>query len=177
MTPLFGHTRTHVAMRHALIAPDGHVPSTFPGWDGATAHVILSPAMGADLAVRDRALLEQPHEERARDPQQIRRLLGRELCMDRDKLHRVAFCHVRQDGAEQLDGLVRKLDLEPFPAPLCQQAHALARAPENIEDCRGLCRGLGRRELQVRIAHEHLPRIRIIRNNRTIRNRSVKPPA
>jgi len=50
MTPLFGHTRTRVSLRHALIAPDGHVPATYPGWDGATAYVILSPAMGADLS-------------------------------------------------------------------------------------------------------------------------------
>jgi len=49
MSP-FGHTRTVVSARHALIAPDGHVPSTFSGWDNATAFVILSPAMGADLS-------------------------------------------------------------------------------------------------------------------------------
>jgi (S)-ureidoglycine aminohydrolase len=45
----FGSTRTVVAARHALIAPDGHVPSAFPGWVNATAYVMLSPAMGADL--------------------------------------------------------------------------------------------------------------------------------
>lgn len=50
MTPLFGHTRTHVALRHALIAPDGHVPSAFPGWEGATAYVMLSPAIGAEIS-------------------------------------------------------------------------------------------------------------------------------
>jgi (S)-ureidoglycine aminohydrolase len=49
MSP-FGHTRTVVSARHALIAPDGHVPSTFPGWKNATAFVMLSPAMGADLS-------------------------------------------------------------------------------------------------------------------------------
>lgn len=49
MSP-FGHTRTVVSARHALIAPDGHVPSTFPGWQNATAFVMLSPAMGADLS-------------------------------------------------------------------------------------------------------------------------------
>ncbi|MGL5019544.1 MAG: (S)-ureidoglycine aminohydrolase, partial [Luteolibacter sp.] len=47
---LFGQTRTIVAHRHALIAPDGHVPSTFPGWKNATAFVLISPAMGADLS-------------------------------------------------------------------------------------------------------------------------------
>ncbi len=50
MIPLFGHTRTVVSNRHALIAPDGHVPSTFPGWKNATAFVIISPAMGANLS-------------------------------------------------------------------------------------------------------------------------------
>ena len=50
MTPLFGQTRTHVELRHALIAPDGHVPSAFPGWEGAIAYVVISPAMGAELS-------------------------------------------------------------------------------------------------------------------------------
>lgn len=49
MSP-FGSSRTVVAARHALIAPDGHVPSAFPGWKDATAFVMLSPAMGADLS-------------------------------------------------------------------------------------------------------------------------------
>jgi (S)-ureidoglycine aminohydrolase len=47
---LFGHTRTVVSARHALIAPDGHVPSLFPGWVNATAFVMISPAMGAKLS-------------------------------------------------------------------------------------------------------------------------------
>ncbi len=50
MTNLFGQTRTFVGARHALIAPDGHVPSAFPGWDAATARVLISPAMGARLS-------------------------------------------------------------------------------------------------------------------------------
>ncbi|MEM6910311.1 MAG: (S)-ureidoglycine aminohydrolase [Verrucomicrobiota bacterium] len=48
--PLFGRTRTVVGARHALLAPDGHVPSAFPGWEGCTAYVLLSPAMGARLS-------------------------------------------------------------------------------------------------------------------------------
>jgi (S)-ureidoglycine aminohydrolase len=47
---IFGHTRTRVRARHALIAPDGHVPSTFPSWENATAFVMISPAMGANLS-------------------------------------------------------------------------------------------------------------------------------
>ena len=43
-------TRSVVKARHALIAPDGHVPSAFPGWSGVTAHVLISPAMGAGFS-------------------------------------------------------------------------------------------------------------------------------
>ncbi len=50
MSSPFGNTRTIVSTRHALIAPDGHVPSTFPGWKNATAFIMLSPAMGAKLS-------------------------------------------------------------------------------------------------------------------------------
>lgn len=46
---LFGTTRTRVAVKHALIAEDGHVPSVFPGWKGTTAFVHLSPAMGSQV--------------------------------------------------------------------------------------------------------------------------------
>jgi (S)-ureidoglycine aminohydrolase len=46
---IFGETRTKVAHRHALIAPDGHVPSVLPGISGAVTNVIISPAMGANL--------------------------------------------------------------------------------------------------------------------------------
>ena len=48
-TNLFGSTRTVVRPRHALIAPDGHVPSSFPDWTDATALVLVSPAMGAGV--------------------------------------------------------------------------------------------------------------------------------
>lgn len=47
---LFGQTRTVVSSRHALIAPDGHVPSQFPDWENATAFVLISPAMGANVS-------------------------------------------------------------------------------------------------------------------------------
>lgn len=46
---VFGETRTRIGPRHALIAPDGHVPSVLPGISGAVTNVILSPAMGANL--------------------------------------------------------------------------------------------------------------------------------
>ncbi|MBK1881281.1 (S)-ureidoglycine aminohydrolase [Luteolibacter pohnpeiensis] len=46
---LFGTTRTVVAARHALIAEDGHVPSIFPDWEGATGYVMISPAMGSSV--------------------------------------------------------------------------------------------------------------------------------
>lgn len=44
------HTRTVIKSRHALIAPDGHVPSSFAGWSGLTANVLISPAMGAGFS-------------------------------------------------------------------------------------------------------------------------------
>ncbi len=44
------HTRTVIKSRHALIAPDGHVPSAFQGWSGLSAHVLISPAMGAGFS-------------------------------------------------------------------------------------------------------------------------------
>ncbi len=44
------NTRTIVKARHALIAPDGHVRSDFPGWSGVGAYVMLSPAMGASIS-------------------------------------------------------------------------------------------------------------------------------
>jgi (S)-ureidoglycine aminohydrolase len=46
---VFGDTRTRVGLRHALIAPDGLVPSVLPGITGAVVNVIISPAMGAKL--------------------------------------------------------------------------------------------------------------------------------
>jgi (S)-ureidoglycine aminohydrolase len=43
----FGQTRTRIAARHALIAPDGHVKSNVPGITGAATIVVVSAAMGA----------------------------------------------------------------------------------------------------------------------------------
>ncbi len=45
-----GQTRTRIAARHALIAPDGHVKSLVPGLTGATVVVLINPAMGAGFA-------------------------------------------------------------------------------------------------------------------------------
>ena len=42
-----GETRSVYARDHALIAPDGHVPSPLPAWEGAPGVVLISPAMGA----------------------------------------------------------------------------------------------------------------------------------
>jgi (S)-ureidoglycine aminohydrolase len=47
MPELFGHTRARVAARHALLTPENHVGSSVPGITGATAIVLISPAMGA----------------------------------------------------------------------------------------------------------------------------------
>lgn len=45
----YGQTRTRIAARHALIAPDGHVKSQIPGITGAAAVVLISPGMGAHV--------------------------------------------------------------------------------------------------------------------------------
>lgn len=50
MPELFGHTRARVAARHALLTPDNHVSSSLPGVTGATAVVLVNPAMGAGFA-------------------------------------------------------------------------------------------------------------------------------
>jgi len=50
MTPLFGQTRTRIAPRHALIAPDGHVRSDVPGIRGAVTIVLINAGMGAGFA-------------------------------------------------------------------------------------------------------------------------------
>jgi (S)-ureidoglycine aminohydrolase len=50
MNPPFGQTRTRIAARHALIAPDGHVKSNVPGIAGAAAVILINEAMGARFA-------------------------------------------------------------------------------------------------------------------------------
>jgi len=45
----FGNTRTRVSARHALIAPDGHVKSALPGITAASAVVLISEGMGAQV--------------------------------------------------------------------------------------------------------------------------------
>ncbi len=50
MSDLFGHTRAHIAARHALITPGNHVNSSVPGITGATVAVLINEAMGARFA-------------------------------------------------------------------------------------------------------------------------------
>jgi (S)-ureidoglycine aminohydrolase len=50
MNELFGSTRTMVKPRYALLAPDGHVASVFPGWANCTVNVLISAALGAGLS-------------------------------------------------------------------------------------------------------------------------------
>ncbi|GGB00614.1 (S)-ureidoglycine aminohydrolase [Puia dinghuensis] len=40
-------TRSVVKNSHALISPDGYIPSTIPGWTGCTVNVLISKEMGA----------------------------------------------------------------------------------------------------------------------------------
>lgn len=50
MKPHLGQTRTHIGIRHALIAPDGHVKSNVPGITGAATVILISEALGAKFA-------------------------------------------------------------------------------------------------------------------------------
>ncbi len=50
MSSPYGHTRTRVAARHALLAPDGHVKSVVPGIAGAETVILINEAMGAKFA-------------------------------------------------------------------------------------------------------------------------------
>ena len=50
MPELFGHTRAHVGPRHALLTPHNHVASNVPGITGATAVILINPALGARFA-------------------------------------------------------------------------------------------------------------------------------
>ena len=63
MTP-HGTTRTHVAARHALFAPDGHVAAPLPGWSGARGVLLVSPQLAGAGArfVQYLAILQQDGE-------------------------------------------------------------------------------------------------------------------
>lgn len=50
MSQPFGQTRTRIAARHALIAPDGHVKSNVPGITGAATIILINEAIGARFA-------------------------------------------------------------------------------------------------------------------------------
>jgi len=49
MNPKLGLTRTVVRPHYSLIARDGYVASTLPGWSECKAYVLVSSAMGARL--------------------------------------------------------------------------------------------------------------------------------
>ena len=59
MSDLFGHTRTTVNDRYALITPDGFVPSTLPGWTNAVVIIHISPAMGGPRLSQLQITLEE----------------------------------------------------------------------------------------------------------------------
>src|ERR1700722_7079475 len=50
MDPKSGFTRNVIKRNYALITPDGHVPSVFPGWPDCTPIVLISSALGAGLS-------------------------------------------------------------------------------------------------------------------------------
>src|ERR1051325_11986355 len=59
MSDLFGHTRTVIKSRYALITPDGFVPSNLPGWKGAVVVVNISPAMSGPRFTQLHVTLEK----------------------------------------------------------------------------------------------------------------------
>lgn len=50
MTDLYGHTRSVLSHRYALITPAGLVRAPLPGWPEAACAVVISPAIGARFA-------------------------------------------------------------------------------------------------------------------------------
>jgi (S)-ureidoglycine aminohydrolase len=50
MNSKIGLTRNVIKCNYALITPDGHVPSVFPGWTDCTPFVLISSALGAGLS-------------------------------------------------------------------------------------------------------------------------------
>jgi (S)-ureidoglycine aminohydrolase len=50
MNPKPGLTRNVIKRNYALITPDGHVTSVFPGWTDCTPIVLISAALGAGLS-------------------------------------------------------------------------------------------------------------------------------
>jgi (S)-ureidoglycine aminohydrolase len=50
MNQKLGLTRNVIKRNYALITPDGHVPSVFPGWTNCTLYVLISEALGAGLS-------------------------------------------------------------------------------------------------------------------------------
>ena len=59
MSDLFGHTRTVIKSRYALVTPDGFVPSNLPGWKGAVVIVNISPAMSGPRFTQLHVTLEK----------------------------------------------------------------------------------------------------------------------
>lgn len=45
-----GFSRDVVKERYALFAPEGFVPSVLPGWSDCVVHIVISPALGANLS-------------------------------------------------------------------------------------------------------------------------------
>ena len=50
MNPKLGLTRNVIKPNYALITPDGHVASVFPGWTDCVINVLISAALGAKLS-------------------------------------------------------------------------------------------------------------------------------
>ena len=79
---LVGNTRTSVRRDHAMIAPDSHVRSPLPGWDGTEGVVLISPHMGARFTQYLAYLKDGSPPALARIPNRKVRILARLRNMD-----------------------------------------------------------------------------------------------
>lgn len=59
MSDLFGHTRTVLRSRYALITPETAAPSHLPGWKGAVVIVNISPALAGPRFTQLHVTLEK----------------------------------------------------------------------------------------------------------------------
>jgi (S)-ureidoglycine aminohydrolase len=111
MIPLFGHTRTCIKARHALITPDGHVAGTLPGLDKVRLVAHITPAMGAGFAQLSLAFTEPGGV--ARFPAQAHEAVifvtsGTVRCQVGglvEKLEAGAFAYVSQSDALEISAL------------------------------------------------------------------------
>jgi hypothetical protein len=145
-------------------------------------------AVRPDAAERNAPVIEQPHEIRTRDVQQLRCFLRGQLGMMRDQANRIAVGHLGQNGDKEPER--DRGDRDGFAAavrPDDAQLHSAIRVGElRRETTRGVSRqlrvGLGRSDGFPRIEHKSdhkflYHRIRNKRNSIEIFATARPPPS